>query len=189
MASTLRTRSNSGVTWRARPNWPLKSLGYSIERSGTSRLVTGFYYIKPRCDHTWSIAPISGPEPPSTSFFLLTPSNAGQFVLLTIPNSQPVWNLSDTGETLALCACSTVYLTGSARRNFSSWCHRHVSTIVPPAKGATPIPTSWMPTIPRTYGLHVRSSREHAGCGMSSLPRCSLRAITWGSLKSESTRH
>lgn len=98
------------------------------------------------------------PELLNTSSIHLTPSNIGLFVLSLIPNPQIVWSALVYGMTSVRYLCFTVFITRSAKRFFSIWCHRNVSIISLTANKVQPITTTLITDILRQYGHHINCS-------------------------------
>ncbi|CAK1593890.1 unnamed protein product [Parnassius mnemosyne] len=79
LVSTYRVTCSFVVTWKRRPNWPLKSLACSAERDSISCRHTACNFTRRRFGLTWNTVPISGQGLPSASSFHLTASSAERF--------------------------------------------------------------------------------------------------------------
>lgn len=84
-------RPSLGIIWKVKPSWLQKSLGCLIKPKSTLHRSIDFCFTKHRFVLIWSTAPTYGLVHPNINFFHLIPSNAGLFVLSTIPLSQMVW--------------------------------------------------------------------------------------------------
>lgn len=71
LRSTFRAMSNIKHS-ESKAKFAPKMLGYSKERSGTSRLHKDFCFTKHESGPAWSIAPTSGPRFLNTNYFYLT---------------------------------------------------------------------------------------------------------------------